>query len=220
MRNDIKIYTNEEIIQGTPEWHKIRELKFTASKADVIAVNGKGLETLVKELLANYYSNQKYEEYTNKYKSPAMQRGNDYEKQARMIYEFETGNTVREVGFVVVNNCKYIGCSPDGLVTENGEENILIEIKNHDDKVFTELLLTDEINDKYIKQMQYQMWITGAKACDYFGYNPNFNPSYYKKRLYPDSELFEKFEKGVKTGIKLIEQGLEKLDKKLMKGED
>ena len=46
MRKDIRIYTNDEIIQGTPEWFAIRDLKFTASKADVIATNGKGLDTL------------------------------------------------------------------------------------------------------------------------------------------------------------------------------
>lgn len=209
-----KVYEKYEIEQGSQEWHNLRNLKFTASNASLIATNGKGLETLVKEMLAKYYSSQKFEEYTNNYKSADMQRGNDFEEQSRLVYQMETGNIVKQVGFI--ERSKYIGCSPDGLIEK---DNGLIEIKNHNDKVFLELYLTDKIDDKYIKQMQYQMWVTKAKWCDYFGYNPNFKPDYYMERLYPDFELFEKFEKGVKTGIKLIEQGLEKLDKKLTKAE-
>lgn len=219
MRKDIKIYGNDEIIQGTPEWFAIRDLKFTASRASEIATNGKGLETLATELLASHFSSQKYEEYTGKYKNSAMQRGNDFEAQARMVYEFETGNSVREVGFVEDKSRKYVGCSPDGLVTEKGKENILLEIKNHDDKVFLELILTGKVDSKYVKQMQYQMWVTGAKACDYFGYNPNFEPSYYLERFYPDKEMFEKFEAGVNAGTEMLENGLAMLKDKLQKQE-
>ena len=215
MREDIRIYTNDEIVQGTPEWFAIRDLKFTASKASEIATNGKGLETLCTELLATHYSSEQYDEYTGKFKSPAMQRGNDYEAQARMVYEFETGNEVREVGFVEVTSRKYVGCSPDGLVTENGKEDILLEIKNHDDKVFLELILSGKVDPKYVKQMQYQMWVTGASACDYFGYNPNFKPSYYLQRFYPDEELFAKFEAGVVAGADMLDNGLRILGSKL-----
>lgn len=219
MRKDIRIYTNDEIVQGTPEWFAIRDLKFTASRASEIATNGKGLDTLAMELLAGHYSSQQYEEYTGKYKNSAMQRGNDFEAQARMVYEFETGNSVREVGFVEVTSRKYVGCSPDGLVTENGKEDILLEIKNHDDKVFLELILTGKVDPKYVKQMQYQMWVTGAKACDYFGYNPNFEPSYYMERFYPDEELFAKFEAGVTAGAEMLDKGLGLLKGKLQEQE-
>lgn len=204
-----KIYEKDEIEQGTPEWLKLRELKFTASRASEISTNGKGLETYVKELLAEYFSSQEFEERTGKYKSPAMQRGNDFEATARMVYEFETGNTVKEVGFI--ERSKYIGASPDGLINDDG----LIEIKNHDDKVFLELIMTGKVDAKYIKQMQYQMWVTERKWCDYFGYNPNFSPSFYKERFYPDKELFSKFEKGVTDGIDMINNGLNALKGKL-----
>lgn len=119
-----KIYEKEELQQGSEEWLKVRQLKFTASNADVIYTNGKGLDTLTKEMLADYFSSQEFEEYIGKFKSPDMQRGNDYEEVARMAYELETGNEVKEVGFV--ERSEHIGCSPDGIV-ENG--NGLIEIK-------------------------------------------------------------------------------------------
>ena len=123
-----------------------------------------------------------------------------------MVYEFETGNSVRQVGCVTVG--KYILASPDGLVTENGKENGLIEIKNHDDKVFLELILTGKVDPKYVKQMQYQMWVTGKEWVDYFGYNPNFKPSFYMERFYPDEELFAKFDAGVTAGADMLDNGL------------
>lgn len=209
-----KIYEKEELEQGSQEWLKVRQLKFTASNADTIYANGKGLETLTKEMLADYFSSQEFEEYIGKFKSPDMQRGNDYESVARMAYELETGNEVKEVGFI--ERSEYIGCSPDGIV-DNGKG--LIEIKNHSDKVFLELVLTGKVDSKYIKQMQYQMWVTEAEWCDYFGFNPNFKPSFYKQRFYADAEMHKKFEEGVLSGIETLENNLTILKDKLQKGE-
>lgn len=213
---EYKVYGKDEIEQGSKEWLELRNLKFTASNADTISANGKGLETLVKEMLAEYYSSQEFEEYTGKFKSADMQRGNDYEAMARSVYELETGNTVKEVGFI--QRSKYIGCSPDGLVDESwtgSKEEGLIEIKNHSDKVFLELMLTGKVDPKYVKQMQYQMWVTQLNWCDYFGFNPNFSPNFYKERFYPDEALHKKFEAGVSAGIEMIENGLDALKDKL-----
>lgn len=210
-----KVYEKDEIEQGSKEWLQVRQLKFTASNADTISANGKGLETLVKEMLADYYSSQEFDEYTGKFKSSDMQRGNDYESMARTVYEFETGNTVREVGFI--ERSDYIGCSPDGLVTEREEKNGegLIEIKNHSDKVFLELILTRKVDPKYVKQMQYQMWVSQLNWCDYFGFNPNFTPNYYLETFTPDLDLHKRFEIGVQAGIEMIENGLDILKDRL-----
>lgn len=53
-----KIYGKDEIVQGTPEWFIIRQLKFTASNASTIIAAGKGLETLIEEMVADYFSSQ------------------------------------------------------------------------------------------------------------------------------------------------------------------
>lgn len=199
----LKIYGKDEIEQGSKEWHELRNLKFTASKASIIATAGKGLVTLTNEMLAEYFSSQTYNEYTQAYKSSDMQRGNDFESMSRTVYELETGYEVEEVGFV--ERSKYIGCSPDGMIkSEKG----LIEIKNHSDKIFLELMLTGKVDPKYIAQMQYQLWVTGYDWVDYFGFNPNFEPNFYKQRFTPDFEMFKKFENGVTKGIELIENGL------------
>lgn len=60
---------HNDIKQGTKEWQDIRKLKFTASHASTILARGRGVQTLIKQMLADYYSSGNYEEYSDKYKN-------------------------------------------------------------------------------------------------------------------------------------------------------
>jgi predicted phage-related endonuclease len=113
----VRIY---ELDQNSSEWDKLRLGKFTASDAQAIGNDGKGLETLVYKKVAEIMTQQIEESYMNS----DMQRGHDFEAMARNAYEIETGKRVVQVGFVEMNS--YVGCSPDGLVGEDG----LAEYKN------------------------------------------------------------------------------------------
>lgn len=192
-----------DIIQQTPEWFEAKKLKMGASHAGVIMANGKGLDTYVKELLADYYSEGEKEIYTN----ADIQRGIDLEPLARELYSIKTDNDVIEVGGYEYD--KYTFVSPDGLVSDDGG----VEIKCHNDKVFVELLLHEVIDPKYIAQIQMNLFCTGRKWWDYVGYNQNIKPYIYIKRVEPDSIAFEKIEKGLKTGKELLLKYKKKLDK-------
>ena len=205
----MKIYRG--IIQGTPEWENLRKLHFTATDATAVIARGKGLKTLIKNKLAEYYSSENYTEYTGKYKDLQMQRGNDMEETARRIYELETGNSVEQVGFIETD--EYEGCSPDGLVNEDG----LLEIKNHSDPVFIELVLTGKIDSKYTNQMQMQMYVSNRKWCDYFAFNPNFSPNFFLKRIYRDEDMMIKIHEGLEEGKENLKAQKEILDKMFTK---
>lgn len=206
----MKIYKDLE--QNTQEWFDVRDLKFTASNASTILADGAGLKTLIKEMLAEHYSSGNYEQYSNKYTNKDMERGHEFEDKARMTYEFETGNSVEQVGFVEMD--KHIGCSPDGLVGKDG----LVEIKNFSDKVYLELLLTDKIDKKYYNQMQMQMYVTGRKWCDYFVFNPNFTDKpFYLKRVLPDTTTMEQLSEILPQAVKQLKEQKAILDK-IMKG--
>lgn len=192
-----------DIIQQTPEWFEVKKLKMGASHAGVIMANGKGLDTYVKELLADYYSEGEKEIYTN----TDIQRGIELEPLARELYSIKTGNDVIEVGGYEFD--KYTFVSPDGLVGDDGG----VEIKCHSDKVFVELLLHEVIDPKYYAQIQMNLFCTGRKWWDYVGYNQNIKPYIYIKRIEPDSVSFEKIEKGLKTGKELLLKYKKKLDK-------
>ena len=170
-----------DVKQRSPEWFEAKRGKLGASHAQAIGNQGKGLETYIIELMAEYFSNAEKESYTNEH----IERGNELEAQARSIYEFETGNEVSEVGFVEYDD--YVGCSPDGLVGDDG----LIEIKCPSDKVYFQYMLDNKVDVGYYWQMQMQMLVTGRIWVDYVVYNPNYDKSIIIQRILPDAKSQE-----------------------------
>ena len=206
----MKIY--EDIEQGTEEWLRLREMKFTASNASTILAQGKGLETLIKKMLTDHYSSRLFPEYTDDYKSYHMQRGNEFEHRARTIYELETGNEVKQVGFVELD--EYTGCSPDGLVGDDG----LIEIKNFSDGKFMDLLINKKIEAKYYHQMQFQMYITGREWVDFFVFNPNFETNFFMVRVNKSEDAMNDIKVALmhaKSKLKIAKTNVDRI----MKGE-
>lgn len=190
-----------ECEQRSEEWFELRkQYPLTASKAQAIATNGKGLETLVWEKLAEAYSSGIVEDWSNKH----TERGVELEPQARSLYELETGNEVQVVGFVTNDKVsKVAGASPDGLIGKDG----LLEIKAFDDaKHFKMTILGIEIESQYMWQMQMQMLITGRKWCDFLAYNPNFEKSLLIQRVKADKEMQAKIVDGLKKGEELINE--------------
>lgn len=193
MENKLEIF---DIEQGTPEWFEIREEVMTASHADAIGNAGAGLETYIKEMMMEKYSTGEKVDYKNE----DMQRGTTNEPVARDIYSFMNNVEVKQVGFIKIN--KYVGCSPDGLVLEEGGW----ECKSLSDKVYFEYLLNPEKEPEKKHKWQCQMClkITGRKWWDLMYYNPNFKNSYKIWRIYPDQEMFNALDVGFAKGVELI----------------
>lgn len=187
--------------QGTDEWFNCRKGKMTASNAHTISVAGKGLETYIKTVVADMFASEKEEGYQSK----AMERGTILEEQARSIYELLYGVNIEKVGFI--EHSEFIGCSPDGLINDDGG----IEIKCINNKDYFQLLLGIEKPDpNYVSQVQMCLMITGRKWWDLVFYNPNFKQSTYIERLVPDLEFIEK----LKVGLSLGEEKIKELVKK------
>ena len=182
--------------QRTDEWYAIRKGKMTASNAETIIANGKGLETYIYNLMAEYYSSAEKENYIN----ADMQRGIDLEPEAKIEFQFYTGLDIKEVGCVELN--EYILASPDGLIGDDG----LIEIKCPNDSIYFKLLLSNNIKPEYIAQMQMQMYVTDRQYCYFVSYNPNFEKSLYIKKINRDEEMIDKLKKGLERGTQLIKE--------------
>lgn len=191
-----------DVKQGTQEWLDCRLGKLTASDAQAIATAGKGLETLCIEKVAQRLTGKAEEGYKNH----DMERGHELEMEARNSYELETGNTVQEVGFCELD--EDVGASPDGMVGEEG----LVEIKCKSDTVFVRELLADSIDSAHVWQMQFQLWVTDRKWCDYAVYNPNFPKSLIIKRVNRDEDAIEKIKSGVEAGKTMIKNCMEKIN--------
>lgn len=155
--------------QRTDDWFTARLGKVTASRiSDVVAKTKSG----VSASRGNYMAQLIVERMTNKptesYSNSAMQWGTDTEPLARAAYEMATDTMVEEVGFVPHPHLEMCGASPDGLVGDDG----LIEIKCPNTSTHIEFLISGDIDNKYLLQMQWQMACTGRKWCDFVSFDP------------------------------------------------
>jgi putative phage-type endonuclease len=179
------------MIQGSEEWKAARCGKITASRiADLTARTKSGYGASRKNYLADLLVERLTGEPVEGYTNTAMQWGVDHEAEARTVYEFETGNTVEEVGFIEHNNLSYSGASPDGLVNWDG----MVEIKCPNTATHIETLLSGEVPERYYKQMQWQMECCGRLWCDYVSYDPRMKDSdliLYIKRIPRDQKFID-----------------------------
>lgn len=155
--------------QRTDDWFAARLGKVTASRiSDVVAKTKSG----VSASRGNYMAQLIVERMTNKptesYSNSAMQWGTDTEPLARAAYEMVTDTMVEEIGFVPHPDLEMCGASPDGLVNDDG----LIEIKCPNTSTHIEFLISGDIDNKYLLQMQWQMACTGRKWCDFVSFDP------------------------------------------------
>lgn len=155
--------------QRSPEWHSYRAGRVTASRvSDVMAQTKSGPSASRKNYAAELVAERLTGESREGFSNAAMQWGTDTEPQARVAYEFMTDTTVQEVGFIDHGYINMAGCSPDGLVGDDG----MVEIKCPNTATHIETLLTGEIDGKYIKQMQFQMACADRKWCDFVSFDP------------------------------------------------
>jgi putative phage-type endonuclease len=157
-------------LQRTEDWFSERLGKVTASRvADVLAKTKSGPSAsranYAAELVAERLTGRRAESFT----SAAMQRGTDLEPAARDAYVFVSGNKVTETGFVVHPTIAMSGASPDGLVDEDG----LVEIKCCGAARHIAVLKGDAAEDRYVKQILWQLASTGRQWCDLAYYNPD-----------------------------------------------
>ena len=158
-----------DFAQGTPEWKRQRCGIVTASRmADLTAKTKSGYGAS----RANYMAEKLIERLTGEpadtYTNAAMQWGTEQEPHARNAFEFYSGETVVETGFIlhpVIKNC---GASPDGLIGDKG----MIEIKCPNTATHVEYLLKEEIPLKYQLQMQLQLMVCQRNWCEFVSFDP------------------------------------------------
>lgn len=206
-----------EMQQRSAEWIEVRRGQITGSRfADVLTqprdkaaklagTFGKTAHTYMRALAWETVSgvSQKREI------SRAMQHGINCEPTARRCYEGVTGRKVQEVGFVTHPTERLVGCSPDGLVGDDG----CIEIK---------CPVVGGIHLGYIEdgpvahlaQIQGVMWVTGRDWCDFISYHsatPDLDRALFIKRIDRDEEYIERLESAVRNFRERLEETIKQL---------
>lgn len=202
------------IEQGSQEWFQQRLGKATASKMhDITAKTKSGWgatrANYAAQLIAERLTGKVAESYTN----AAMQWGTETEPQARAAYTLHTGAVVEGVGFIDHPAVLMSGASPDGTVDEEG----LVEIKCPGTATHIDTLLGEEIDGKYIKQMQWQMACTGRQWCDFVSFDPRMPLELQLKiiRVYRDSNVIRDLEMEVIKFLAEVENKVNALKERM-----
>lgn len=188
--------------QGSPEWFTVRLGKLTGSDAQAIASNGKGLETLIFEKVAERMTGKMKPQYTNE----DMTRGNELEALARNSYELESGLLVKRVGFIELD--EFTGSSPDGLIGEDG----MVEIKCKNDALFAKYMYERKIDSAHNWQIQMNLHISDREWCDYVIFNENFPKTTIITRIQRNETEIAKLRAGISVGIAQIKNILSKIN--------
>lgn len=161
-----------DVVQGTPEWLKLRSGIPTASCFErIITPKGKASAQVTKymhRLLAERMMQHPVTEFVSTW----MDRGSQLEAEAVAYYEALKEVGTVKVGFVT-NDAGTIGASPDRLVGEDG----LLEIKVPAEHTHVAYLLTRAVDAEYFPQVQGQLWVTGRKWSDIMSFHPEMPPA-------------------------------------------
>jgi len=172
--------------QGTKEWRDARLGFVTASLIDKVMSKPPkkgdketaGRRNYKAQLALEIFSGKSSKE--DEFENWWMKRGRELEPDARSEYEMRNGVMVQTCGFIAHPSIPRYGCSPDGLIGEDG----MVQIKclsraNHMD------CLTSGIPLDRLKQMICELSVTGRIWNDFGSYHPEFpgNAKLLVKRL-------------------------------------
>jgi len=190
--------------QGSPEWLASRLGRPSASNfGRLVTGSGKpssSAESYINEMIAERLTGRSKPFYTNEH----MERGNALEPEAREAYEFITDFEVVETGFIL-HDSEEFGCSPDGLVAEQGG----LEIKCPSDSVHVSYLRAGKVPAKYYQQVQGCLWITGREWWDFMSYHPEM--PHLLVRAHRNEKYIEAMAEQVEKAVKTIVEETERL---------
>jgi hypothetical protein len=171
----MRTYTVVDCAQRTPEWYAARVGRLTGSCADAaMAFRKDGKETAERAklrlaLVAERLTGRALDD--DSFVTKELLRGMEMEEQAGIAYEAKTGLVVRWSGFLS-HNALMVGCSLDGYVGEDITG--IVEIKCPKSTTHLSYLLGNTLPDEYIPQATHNLWVSGARWCDFVSFDDRF----------------------------------------------
>lgn len=176
-----------DVEQGSQEWRELRCGIPTASEFASVMAAGIGGELSKMRLK---YVRRLAAEIVNgapslkNFTTSAMDRGKRAEPEARLNYELMYNATVRTVGFIRDGRK---GCSPDGLISDDGA----LEIKTHDGELMVGRYHGE--GETHYAQCQGTLWVARRKWLDLVWYCPEFpNIPITRRRIKRDEHYIQR----------------------------
>jgi len=169
-----------DLEQGSDLWLKARMGVITASNFSKIL--GKKDKSERKTYLYKKAAELSGGSYEEGYKNDFMERGNEIEDQARAMYELKQKVEVEQIGFIKQED--YLGCSPDGLVGDDG----MVEIKCPLASTHVKRIVEAKLPPEYRAQIQGQMWVAQRQWCDFVSFHPDVTQNIFILRVERDAD--------------------------------
>lgn len=153
--------------QGTEGWFNDRCGYATGSRLKDVLSTGKAREDYKKQCAIERLTGEV--DITSHGK--AGDWGTKMEPIAGLAYEQATGLIVRSSGFIKHPDIPYFGISPDGLIDDDGGQEIKCPIKR---EIHFDTLISGRMPIEHTPQVQGSMSATGRDWWDFVSYNPRF----------------------------------------------
>lgn len=188
--------------QGTKEWFDARKGIPTASCFSKIITPAKGdksasSKTYMYELIAEKLG-ATIEGFSNDW----TDRGTELEGMARSTFEFITDLKVEEVG-MIKTDCGSVGCSPDGLIGEDGG----LEIKCPKASTHIKYLIEGVLPLEYKAQVMGSLMVSERKYWYFMSYHPELDPFILKVER--DEEFIEKMRSHIFNFVSEMDKHME-----------
>ena len=171
-------------IQGSEEWSEARLGIPTASQFKrILTPKGKpssSADGYSAELLAEWALGEAISDFAG---NEWTERGNILESEARAYYSFHRDLDVETVGFLYRDGDRMSGCSPDGLVGEDG----MLELKCPSAGKHLLWLARGDVPPEHRMQVQGALWVSGRAWLDWMSFYPQLPPLLV--RVTPDLEI-------------------------------
>lgn len=185
------IVIHRGIDQGSIDWFELRRGILTASEMKLIitptlkVAANEETRKHVYELLAQRVTGH-VEPHFQTYD---MERGNFDEEHARAKYS-ETYAKVEEVGFITNDKLGFIiGCSPDGLVDDDGQIEVKSRLQKLQMQTLIEHVAVGSIPPDFLIQVQTSLFVTEREWLDFVSYSGGMLMA--SVRCYPDPVIHE-----------------------------
>lgn len=198
--------------QNSEEWDAIRLGKFTASSCSDLLMDKKtkGYTNLINKVLEERFTGDPCESnsFSGNYYTD---RGHQLEPVAINDFEMKTFMDVEQVGFIEVDS--WVGCSPDGLIGDNGmlqikcpifatQREYLKIVKENKDLSDNELL--EKINKPYYKQMQFELMVADRDYNIFYSYHPKLKA--VRLKITRDENLIKEIKERIVEATKIIKK--------------
>lgn len=160
--------------QNTPEWDNAKIGVPSASVFEKIYTSTGKISGQREKLLQQLAMEKILGKKENGYSSASMQRGHQFEGEARMLFAMLNDVDVEQIGLCYFDERKDRSCSPDGIFEKEEKEGL--EIKCPELAAHYEYVKGNKLPTKYFVQVQGSLYVTGFERWHFFSYYPGMRP--------------------------------------------